>query len=175
MSGDSDGELDPRQHVFKESTWFGDTSLRDSNDTFKITGDWMGPLYFMPNQCILYTSWQIPKTTSPYIGIIDNGNDVQDMIIDYWLKLSSFMNKQASVFVPNYKAKYFANVTEMNDYITDEKYGGLLHRGLCFAFEVKEVVPGKEYSFHFHYNDLKKYSGPLSNGIPDQKKPSWNP
>jgi len=44
--------------------------------SYDIIQDWMGPLYWAPNQCIRQTSWHHPKKTSPIIGVVDRQNDL---------------------------------------------------------------------------------------------------
>jgi hypothetical protein len=64
----------------------------------------MGPVYFMPNQCIRQTSWSTPKKTSPIIGMIDHQNDVQEGIYKYYKLLTKKEISFATIaFVPNYK------------------------------------------------------------------------
>lgn len=63
----------------------------------------MGPLYFMPDQCIRQTSWWHPKKTSPIIAVIDNQNDVQDGVYKYYKTLTKKLIKIATIaLVPNY-------------------------------------------------------------------------
>ena len=60
-------------------------------DDYKVTADWMGPVYFMPNQCIRQTSWTIPKKTSPIIAMIEHGNDVEKDVQKYYKALTKKM------------------------------------------------------------------------------------
>ena len=63
----------------------------------------MGPLYWMPDQCIRQTSWTTPKRTSPIIAMIDHGGDVQEGIYKYYRELTKKMYKIGTpAFVPNY-------------------------------------------------------------------------
>ena len=63
----------------------------------------MGPLYWMPDQCIKYTSWTTPKKTSPLIVVIDNDNELQDDIIKYYTELTKTERHYATAaFIPNY-------------------------------------------------------------------------
>ena len=66
MSADEEkDEMDIDDHVLKQSA-------NDDVVPYSIKGDWMGPLYFFPNQCIRETSWSPPHKTSPLIVMIDN-------------------------------------------------------------------------------------------------------
>ena len=78
------------------------------------------------------------------------------------------------VLVPNWKTKYYQNETELFDYIQSEDYGSRTQKGICFAVSAEEVSDN-HFSFKFYFNDINQYSGPFSNGVPNQKNPSWNP
>ena len=60
----------------------------DEMDTYDITEDWMGPLFFFPNQCLRQTSWSHPHKTSPLIVMIDHQNEVQEGIYKYFKTLT---------------------------------------------------------------------------------------
>ena len=45
-------------------------------DYYNIRVDWMGPLYFSPDQCMKRTSFMVPKRASPIIAMINHNNTV---------------------------------------------------------------------------------------------------
>jgi len=70
----------------------------------------MGPLYWAPNQCIRQTSWTHPKKTSPVIAVIDNGNDIQESILEYYKVLTKNQIKIVTpALAPNYQFQYYTS------------------------------------------------------------------
>ena len=58
-----------------------------------------------------------------------------------------------TIVVPSWKTKYYANETELFDYISSEDYGSRTHKGICFAVSAEEISDN-HYSFKFYFNDL---------------------
>ena len=60
------------------------------NSTYYLKLDWKGPLYLFPGQCMLETSWMIPRQTSPIIAYVNHDNEVTKMVAEYFKGLATF-------------------------------------------------------------------------------------
>ena len=144
----------------------------DSN--YYVEFDWKGPLYLFPGQCMVETSWMVPRQSSPIIAYVNHDNDVTKMVAGYFNGLADIQNKEAGAVAPHFRTMPFATEEDLFDYMTSEYYGGQGHKGVCFAYSAEELSYNN-YDVKFYFNDLALNSNPFSNGIPSQSNPVWEP
>ena len=147
-------------------------------DCYLIDQDWMGPLYFAPDQCLRQTSFTHPNKASPIIAMVkNNSTKLGDDVLQYWSELTKIIKHKVSIaLAPNFKTKVFNSEEELYEYVTDPDYMISKHYpGICFGFGIEENSPNK-FTSKLYFNDYsRKLGARFANGIPDQKLDVYEP
>lgn len=119
--------------------------------TLDVETDPSSPLQLNPENCLLNSSFVLPKVAAPYIAIVGDltTNGVMNRINNYMVQLQKYW---ATNSINNLTLVYYDTVADLDSYISSDSY---LYpdEGICFGISVEPSTTSDTYNANLIFDD----------------------
>lgn len=130
---------------------YPNSTYYDDGTTYQVNKDFLGPLYFVPSDCMKMNSFQLPKVEMPIIAVVgDEDNVPNNIMMDYLTQLIDLQNDNVIAVnsflkltygekaeYPDFQFQRFATKEDLFAYTSNDTYtynGGNV--GICYGFQI---------------------------------------